>query len=70
MCLWVDVGRGREWLVLRTFSGEVCSKDGQQAQLLGEEGFMPGWRDGVGEGRTGGEMGRRVVYNALTSASA
>lgn len=39
-CLWVDVGRGRERLVLRSFSEEVCSRDGRRAQLPGDEGFV------------------------------
>lgn len=54
-CLWVDVGRGRERLVLRSFSEDVCSRDGNGLSSPGTKGWCPceglGWaKEGCGVG--------------------
>lgn len=59
LCGWMG-SREREGLVLRSFSRGFCSRDGQQAELLGEERFVPGRKDGVNEGRLWGEVGRNT----------
>lgn len=62
VCVFVGgCGQGeRERLVLRSFSSGLCSRDGWQAELLGEEGFVPRWRNGIHEGRPWGEMGKNT----------
>lgn len=62
VCLRVDVGRGREWLVLRSFLERFAVGVGSRLSILGRKGLC---QDGVGEGRAWGEMGRASSAQCL-----